>query len=39
VDNIGNEASGNEAVRKLLIDGMLYMQRGNITYDAQGRAL
>ena len=37
VDNIGDGNTSGETVRKLLIDGMLYMQRGNITYDAQGR--
>lgn len=37
VDNIGDGTTSEDAVRKLLIDGMLYMQRGNITYDAQGR--
>lgn len=36
VDNIGNEANGDE-VRKLLIDGVLYLQKGNNTYDAQGK--
>ena len=39
VDNIGDGTSSKDAVRKLLIDGMLYLQKGNITYDAQGRAL
>ena len=36
VDNIGNEANGDE-VRKLLIDGVLYLQQGTNTYDAQGK--
>ena len=36
VDNIGNEADGNK-VRKLFIDGVLYLQQGNSTYDAQGK--
>ena len=36
VDNIGNEADGDK-VRKLLIDGVLYLQQGNNTYDAQGK--
>lgn len=36
VDNIGNGANGDE-VRKLLIDGVLYLQKGNNTYDAQGK--
>jgi hypothetical protein len=38
VDNIGNEANGDE-VRKLLIDGVLYLQQGTNTYDAQGHAI
>jgi hypothetical protein len=38
VDNIGNGANGDE-VRKLLIDGVLYLQKGNNTYDAQGHAI
>ena len=37
VDNIGDGNTSGESVRKLLIDGMLYLQKGNITYDAQGR--
>lgn len=36
VDNIGNGANGDE-VRKLLIDGVLYLQQGTNTYDAQGK--
>ena len=36
VDNIGNGANGDE-VRKLFIDGVLYLQKGNNTYDAQGK--
>ena len=36
VDNIGNEADGDK-VRKLLIDGVLYLQQGTNTYDAQGK--
>ena len=35
-DNIGNEADGDK-VRKLLIDGVLYLQQGTNTYDAQGK--
>lgn len=38
VDNIGNGANGDE-VRKLLIDGVLYLQQGTNTYDAQGHAI
>ena len=36
VDDIGNGANGDE-VRKLLIDGVLYLQQGTNTYDAQGK--
>ena len=36
VDNIGNEADGDK-VRKLLIDGVLYLQKDCTTYDAQGK--
>ena len=36
VDNIGNGANGDE-VRKLFIDGVLYLQQGTNTYDAQGK--
>ena len=36
VDDIGNEANG-DMVRKLLIDGVLYLQQGTNTYDAQGK--
>ena len=36
VDNIGNGANGDEA-RKLFIDGVLYLQQGTNTYDAQGK--
>ena len=39
VDNIGDGNTSGESVRKLLIDGMLYLQKGNITYDAQGRII
>ena len=38
VDNIGNEATGNK-VKKYLIDGVLYMQKDGVLYDAQGRKL
>lgn len=38
VDNIGNGANGDE-VKKLLIDGVLYLQQGTNTYDAQGHAI
>lgn len=36
VDDIGNGANGDK-VRKLLIDGVLYLQQGTNTYDAQGK--
>lgn len=36
VDNIGNEATGDK-VKKYLIDGVLYMQKGGVLYDAQGK--
>ena len=29
----------NDTVRKLLIDGVLYLQKGNTTYDAQGHVI
>ena len=38
VDNIGNEATGDK-VKKYLIDGVLYMQKDGVLYDAQGRKL
>ena len=41
VENIGEAGNGSdgETVRKLLIDGVLYLQKGNHLYDAQGHAL
>ena len=36
VDNIGNEAIGDK-VKKYLIDGVLYMQKDGVLYDAQGK--
>ena len=38
VENIGDEVSADEAkdVRKLLLDGVLYLQKGSTLYDAQG---
>ena len=36
VDNIGNEATGDK-VKKYLIDGILYMQKDGVLYDAQGK--
>lgn len=36
VDNIGNEATGDK-VKKYLIDGVLYMQKDGVLYDAQGK--
>ena len=38
VDNIGNEATGDK-VKKYLIDGVLYMQKDGVLYDAQGRCV
>lgn len=38
VDNLGNEATGDK-VKKYLIDGVLYMQKDGVLYDAQGRKL
>ena len=32
-------SGNNDNVRKLLIDGTLYLQKGNTTYDAQGHAI
>jgi hypothetical protein len=37
VENLGNGTTSGDAVRKLLIDGVLYLQKGNTLYDAQGR--
>ena len=36
VDNLGNEATGDK-VKKYLIDGVLYMQKDGVLYDAQGK--
>ena len=36
VDNLGNEATGDK-VKKYLIDGILYMQKDGVLYDAQGK--
>ena len=36
VDNIANEATGDK-VKKYLIDGVLYMQKDGVLYDAQGK--
>lgn len=38
VDNLGNEATGDK-VKKYLIDGVLYMQKDGVLYDAQGRCV
>lgn len=38
VDNLGNEETGDK-VKKYLIDGILYMQKDGVLYDAQGRKL
>jgi hypothetical protein len=41
VENIGDEVSTDEAkdVRKLLLDGVLYLQKGSTLYDAQGHII
>ena len=41
VENIGDEVSADEAkdVRKLLLDGVLYLQKGSTLYDAQGHII
>ena len=36
VDNIGNETT-SDTVKKYLIDGILYMQKDGVLYDAQGK--
>jgi hypothetical protein len=38
VEDITSGTNDNN-VRKLLIDGVLYLQKGNNTYDAQGHAI
>ena len=38
LDNIGDEATGDKAgLRKFIIDGILYMQKDGVLYDAQGK--
>lgn len=38
VDNIGNETTGDKTgLRKFIIDGILYMQKDGVLYDAQGK--
>ncbi len=39
VENIGGANGEKQDVRKYIIDGLLYLQKGNITYDAQGRII
>ena len=41
VENIGNSENGlnGETMKKYLIDGVLYLQKGNLLYDAQGRCV
>ena len=41
LENIGNSVNGlnGETVKKYLIDGVLYLQKGNLLYDAQGRCV
>ena len=38
VENIGEVPNGSDGatVRKFIIDGKLYLQQGNLLYDAQG---
>ena len=38
LDNIGDETTGDQ-VKKFLIDGVLYMQKDGMLYDAQGRCV
>ena len=38
LDNIGDETTSDQ-VKKFLIDGVLYMQKDGVLYDAQGRKL
>ena len=38
VDNIGDEVTGDKAgLRKFIIDGILYMQKDGVLYNAQGK--
>ena len=41
LENIGNSVNGlnGKTVKKYLIDGVLYLQKGNLLYDAQGRCV
>lgn len=39
VENIGEGVNNGEAVNKYLIDGRLYLKKGSVLYDAQGRKL
>ena len=39
VENIGEGVNNGEAVNKYLIDGRLYLKKGSVLYDAQGRRL
>ena len=41
VENIDNSVNGlnGETVKKYLIDGVLYLKKGNLLYDAQGRCV
>ena len=37
VENIGDSASDGKSVKKFIIDGILYMQKDGVLYDAQGK--
>ena len=39
LENIGEGVNNGEAVNKYLIDGRLYLKKGSVLYDAQGRKL
>jgi hypothetical protein len=37
VDDLNGETGENAGVKKYLIDGVLYMQKDGVLYDAQGK--
>ena len=37
VENIGDSTSDGKSVKKFIIDGILYMQKDGVLYDAQGK--
>jgi hypothetical protein len=39
IENIGDGVNNGETVKKYLIDGRLYLKKGSVLYDAQGRKL